>query len=205
MSSGSSSSGIGSAHLAPQPANATRTRLILTYLIPCHLLTTHTLPTQTLLAPYPRLQRLFTPLATCIKRGDLAGFDAALHAGEAEFVKRRIYLTLERGRDIALRNLLRKVFVAGGFEPAKEGEEGAKVRRTRVPIAEFAAAIRLGSAGTGMDVDEVECLVANCIYKVRYPPNAVSLIRGSAGASHAERRCLPRWWMADSNRRRCLF
>lgn len=123
------------------------------------------MPTQALLAPYPRLQRHFTPLATCIKRGDLAGFDAALHAGEAEFVKRRIYLTLERGRDIALRNLLRKVFIAGGFEPAKEGEE-RKVRRTRVPIAEFAAAIRLGSGGVGIDMDEVECMVANCIYKV---------------------------------------
>ncbi|KAJ9646390.1 COP9 signalosome (CSN) subunit [Coniosporium tulheliwenetii] len=138
--------------------------LILTYLIPCHLLTTHTLPTQALLAPYPRLQRHFTPLATCIKRGDLAGFDAALHAGEAEFVKRRIYLTLERGETLrcgicCARSLSR------GFEPAKESEEGEKVRRTRVPIAEFAAAIRLGSGGVGMDMDEVECMVANCIYK----------------------------------------
>lgn len=138
-------------------------RLILTYLIPCHLITTHTLPTEKLLAPYPRLQKLFLPLCRCIKRGQLHLFDLALQEGEDEFVKRRIYLTLERGRDVALRNLLRKVFIARGFEEAKEGEK--PVRRTRVPIAEFAAAISLGSQEK-IDNDEVECLLANMIYKV---------------------------------------
>jgi hypothetical protein len=141
-------------------------RLILTYLIPCHLLTTHTLPSLALLSPYPRLQELFLPLSRCIKKGDLSGFDAALVAGEDEFVKRRIYLTLERGRDIALRNLLRKVFIAGGFEEAKDANT-PPVRRTRIPVAEFGAAISLGSKET-MDSDEVECLLANMIYKVRF-------------------------------------
>lgn len=103
------------------------------------------------------------PLSRCIKKGDLAGFDAALVAGEDEFVKRRIYLTLERGRDIALRNLLRKVFIAGGFEEAKE-PSAAPVRRTRITVAEFGAAISIGSKET-MDNDEVECLLANMIYK----------------------------------------
>ena len=128
-------------------------------------MTTHTLPSNKLLEPYPRLQKLFLPLSRHIKRGELHAFDLALQEGEDEFVKRRIYLTLERGRDIALRNLLRKVFLAGGFEEAKT--EGApKVRRTRVPIAEFTAAISLGSHQT-IDNDEVECFLANMIYKVR--------------------------------------
>jgi PCI domain len=140
-------------------------RLILTYLIPCHLLTTHTLPTDALLSPYPRLQKLFLPLSRCIKKGDLSGFDAALAAGEDEFVKRRIYLTLERGRDIALRNLLRKVFLAGGFEEAKDAST-PPVRRTRIKTAEFGAAISIGGKET-MDDDEVECLLATMIYKVR--------------------------------------
>lgn len=140
-------------------------RLILTYLIPCHLLTTHTLPTSALLTPYPRLQKLFLPLSRCIKKGDLSGFDAALQAGEDEFVKRRIYLTLERGRDVALRNLLRKVFIAGGYEEAKDTAT-LPVRRTRIPVAEFGAAISIGSKER-MDNDEVECLLANMIYKVR--------------------------------------
>jgi len=138
--------------------------LILTYIIPCHLLTTHTLPSAELLEPYPRLQKLFSPLAQCIRRGELHAFDLALQDGESEFVKRRIYLTLERGRDIALRNLLRKVFIAGGYDEPKE-PGAAPVRRTRIPVAEFAAAISLGSKET-LDTDEVECLLANMIYKV---------------------------------------
>jgi hypothetical protein len=86
-------------------------------------------------------------------------------AGEDEFTKRRIYLTVERARDIAVRNLLRKVFIAGGFEEAKDAP-GPPVRRTRIPVVEFGAAISIGSKET-MDSDEVECLLANLIYKVR--------------------------------------
>ncbi|RYP69815.1 hypothetical protein DL769_005167 [Monosporascus sp. CRB-8-3] len=97
-----------------------------------------------------------------IKKGDLRAFDKALQEGEDEFIKRRIYLTLERGRDIALRNLLRKVFIAGGFEEAKDG--AAPLRRTRVPLAEFTAAMKL-KGGDDIDADEVECLLANMIYK----------------------------------------
>lgn len=96
----------------------------------------------------------------------MAGFDKALVAGEEEFVRRRIYLTLERGRDIALRNLLRKVFIAGGFEEVKDGAPPTPPqRRTRIPVTEFAAAISLGSRER-IDNDEVECLLANMIYKV---------------------------------------
>ncbi|KAI1383887.1 PCI domain-containing protein [Hypoxylon trugodes] len=136
--------------------------LILTYLIPCHLLTTHTLPSSQLLERFPRLQKLFLPIGEAIKKADLHAFDVALRAGEDEFIKRRIYLTLERGRDIALRNLLRKVFIAGGSE---EGKDGAPpVRRTRIPVAEFTAAIKI-SRGEDIDSDEVECLLANMIYK----------------------------------------
>lgn len=147
-------------------------RLILTYLIPCRLLTTHTLPSAKLLAPFPRLQQLFMPLADAIRTADLKAFDIALRKGEDEFIKRRIYLTLERGRDIALRNLLRKVFLAGGFEEAKDG--AAPVRRTRIPVAEFTAAVRL-SGGEPIDTDEVECLMANMIYKVFIPISFVLL------------------------------
>jgi len=141
--------------------------LILTYLIPCHLLTTHTLPSKSLLAPYPRLQALFLPLSQHIKSGSLSGFDDALVSGEDEFVKRRIYLTLERGRDVALRNLLRKVFLAAGFEEVVREEDKGKplIRKTRISVDVFGAAVGF-SQGASMDVDEVECLLANMIYKV---------------------------------------
>ncbi|KAF2401633.1 COP9 signalosome complex subunit 12 [Trichodelitschia bisporula] len=143
--------------------------LILTYLIPCRLLTASQLPTPTVLAQFPHLEALFTPLITAMKQGNLAAFDAALVAGEPAFIKRRIYLTLERGRDMVLRNLLRKVFIAGGFEPVKEGAaDASRVRRTRIPVKEFWAAVRLSSgpvAGEHLEVDEVECMLANLIYK----------------------------------------
>ncbi|KAI5303156.1 60S ribosomal protein L20 [Ascosphaera pollenicola] len=153
-------------------------RLILSYLIPCHIVTTHTLPSKTLLTPYPRLEYLFLPLCQCIKRGDLSGFDAAMTAGENEFVKRKIYLPLERGRDLALRNLYRKVFLAGGFDPPVNGQPA--IRRTRIPVAEFAAAMRLGrkpeeEQGVELDMDEVECLLANLMYKVCFSKDLYSM------------------------------
>lgn len=95
----------------------------------------------------------------------MRAFDVALQNGEDEFVKKRIYLTLERGRDIALRNLLRKVYIAGGYDEAKEGET-TPVRRTRIPVEEFRVAVCMGSGGELVDTDEVECLLANMIYKV---------------------------------------
>lgn len=120
--------------------------------------------------PYPHLQELFLPLAQCIKKGDLFAFDQALKEGEDEFVKRRIYLPLERAHDTCLRNLLRKVFLAGGFEdPKPEAPDATPVRRTRIPVAEFTAAISMSSKQL-IDSDEVECQLANMIYKVsRYP------------------------------------
>jgi len=66
-----------------------------------------------------------------------------------------------------MRNLLRKVFLAGGFEEPKE-PGATPQRRTRVPAVEFQAAISLRS-GTTVDIDEVECFLANMIYKVSFP------------------------------------
>lgn len=147
-------------------------QLILTYLIPTKLITSHKLPSRALLSQYPALARLFQPLCDAIRTANLAAFTAALEHGEEEFVKRRIYLTLERGQDVILRNIFRKVFVAGGFEPPKEGDTAPPVRRTRIPVDELAAALRMagadvGNGDGGIDDDAVECLIANAIYKVR--------------------------------------
>jgi hypothetical protein len=142
-------------------------RLILSYLIPCHLVTTHTLPTERLLGPYPRLKALFAPLCRSIRSGDLTGFDAALAAGEDEFVRRRIYLTLERGRDIAIRNLYRRVFIEGDkVDRTLQQKKAEEPRRTRVPVEEFRVAMNLATKSQ-IPTEEVECLLANMIYKVR--------------------------------------
>lgn len=150
-------------------------RLIMTYLIPCRLITQHTVPTSQLLHDFPHLQGLFGDLVSSIRQGDLSGFDKALAEGEPEFVKLRVFLTLERSRDITLRNLLRKVFLAAGYEDVKEGQSDKdRIRKSRIPLAHFAAALRIGTAGSGsgqvVEDDEVECLLANMIYKVRTYP-----------------------------------
>lgn len=117
----------------------------------------------------------------CIRKGNLTGFDKALAEGEPEFVKRRIFLTLERSRDIALRNLLRKVYLAGGYDDLKEGQtEKDRIRKSRIPLVNFAAALRMG--GQVVEDDEVECLLANQIYKVRcHEQRHCSLLKLSQG------------------------
>jgi hypothetical protein len=70
------------------------------------------------------------------------------------------------------------VFIAGGYEDSKDG----RVRRTRIPVGEFEAAMKMSVRGSRseneeenaaaerraeeVDREEVECLIANMIYKV---------------------------------------
>lgn len=111
-----------------------------------------------------------------------------MSAGENEFIKRRIYLTLEHGRNIALRNLFRKVFIAGGFDQPKDGQP--PIRRTRVPVMEFAAALRIGTHASdraALDIDHTECLLANLIYKVAPPNPCITVVKQTNGIGSHER------------------
>lgn len=71
-----------------------------------------------------------------------------------------------------MRNLFRKVFINAGFEETKDastGEVTGSARRTRLRIAEFEAGIRAASRNSSEPIvverDEVECFLANLIYK----------------------------------------
>ena len=169
-------------------ASASKNRqLILTYLIPTKMITKHQLPSRGLLEAVPALSALFTPICAAIRTGNIQALDEALTSGEQEFVKRRVYLTLERSRDVTIRNLFRKVFIAGGFMPLKENET-KPARRTRVPIAEFGVAMQLAGADVsdgegGIDRDEVECALANMIYKVSWSAlsSACTSLAGTLG------------------------
>ncbi|GAB7366481.1 hypothetical protein MBLNU230_g8274t1 [Neophaeotheca triangularis] len=155
------------------PASHTRNaQRILTYLIPTKLVAHHKLPSPALLAPYPHLEALFAPFRPAVKTANLAAFDAALEAGEASFIRTRTHLTLERARDIVVRNVLRKVFLAAGYEDPKPDAppDTPRVRKTRIEIKAFAQALadsgaEIGDGQGGFDTDEVECLIANLIYK----------------------------------------
>ncbi|KAL8777674.1 MAG: hypothetical protein Q9194_002432 [Teloschistes cf. exilis] len=175
--------------------NAHRNKeLLLTYLIPTHLHTSQTLATPTLLSTRLDLHYIFYNLLRAIRRGCLADFSNRMMAHESSYVKRRIFLSLERARDLCVRNLLRKVWLLEG------GKEN-----TRVKIGTFAAGMSCSmfySAWTPnpspspsddegetvseeyvraeidamMEDDEVECLIAGLIYK--------GLIKGYISRDH---------------------
>lgn len=171
------------------PRHSARNReQILTYLIPAHMLVHQQLPSPALLSEHPILEQTFLPLCRAIKSGNLSAFDQALSDAEDELVRRRIYLTLERTRDLCMRNLFRKVFVFGGYEDNKDpktGEVLGQIRRTRIRIEDFETGIRIAYTQGASDAknelvmvdrDEVECFLANMIYKVSAQAAGVSLL-----------------------------
>ncbi|KAF9567432.1 hypothetical protein CPC08DRAFT_733210 [Agrocybe pediades] len=122
---------------------------ILAYLIPLRILKGH-LPTQELMKRFPVLDELFAPFIQAIKVGDLKSYDRALEKWEARLLDLNLWLTIEKAREICLRSLFRRMWVASE-------------KSTRIPISMFHAAL----AVSGIDVseEETECLVANLIYR----------------------------------------
>ncbi|KAL1700840.1 hypothetical protein EV121DRAFT_213423 [Schizophyllum commune] len=122
---------------------------ILAYLIPLRVLKGH-LPSRELLARFPVLEGLYLPFIDAIRHGDLATFDRTLEENEHKLLALNLYLTVERSRELCMRGLFRKAWVAAD-------------RTTRMPIAMFHAALRI--SGSDVPVEEAECFVANMIYK----------------------------------------
>lgn len=85
-------------------------RRILTYLIPLRILRGH-LPTRALLDKFPVLDDLFAPFLAAIQKGDIAAYDKALEKEERRLVELNLLLTLERGRELCVRGLFRRVYV----------------------------------------------------------------------------------------------
>ncbi|KAJ3736189.1 hypothetical protein DFJ43DRAFT_707720 [Lentinula guzmanii] len=122
---------------------------ILAYLLPLRLLRGH-LPSDELMKRFPVLSEMFTPFVNAIRLGDIAAFDRALERWESKLVDLNLMLTVEKARELCLRGLFRRVWVASD-------------KSSRIPISMFHCSLRI----SGMDVDqeEAECLVANMIYK----------------------------------------
>ncbi|OCF32617.1 COP9 signalosome complex subunit 12 [Kwoniella heveanensis BCC8398] len=132
------------------PADAKRNQeLILTYLIPLHL--SHgSLPSPTLLSLHPRLNELFSPFIIAIKSGDVREYDERLDWAQMRLVGMSTYLVVERAREGCLRMLFKKAWIASD-------------KSSRIPISTFQLALELH--GVKVDSDEVECMVANMIYR----------------------------------------
>ncbi|KAH7916232.1 hypothetical protein BJ138DRAFT_1139900 [Hygrophoropsis aurantiaca] len=122
---------------------------ILYCLIPLRILRGH-LPSQELMQRFPVLNELFAQFISAIRVGDISSYDAALDKWERKLVELNLWLTLEKARELCIRGLFRRVWVAA--------EKG-----TRIPVSMFHCSLRI--SGINVAQDEAECLVANMIYK----------------------------------------
>ncbi|CCM01740.1 uncharacterized protein FIBRA_03806 [Fibroporia radiculosa] len=122
---------------------------ILTYLIPLRILRGH-LPSRDMLDRFPVLDDLFSPFISAMRTGDIRAYDVALETFERRLVDLNLWLALERARELCLRGLFRRVWIASE-------------RGTRIPVSLFHSSLQIA----GMDVpqEEAECYVANMIYK----------------------------------------
>ncbi|KAJ7034140.1 hypothetical protein C8F04DRAFT_956763 [Mycena alexandri] len=122
---------------------------ILAYLIPLRILRGH-LPSEELLHRFPILADVFVPFVNAIRSGDIAGFDRALEDRELRLIELNLLLTIEKARELCLRGLFRRVWVASA-------------KGTRIPLSMFRSALTI--SGIKVSIEEAECLVANMVYK----------------------------------------
>ncbi|KAF9930062.1 COP9 signalosome (CSN) subunit [Linnemannia zychae] len=124
-------------------------RLVLHYLIPTRML--HgSLPSHGLLEEFPELSALYLPLASAIKTGNVQLFDEALSAGGSRLIGLGTYLTVERSRGVAVRVLFKKVYTLMD-----------KSNKLNIELFQKALAF----VGVDIEEEEVECMLANMIYK----------------------------------------
>lgn len=64
-----------------------------------------------ILAKFPRLRELYTPFIAAFKTGHVQLYDEALVAGQKRLMERGTYLIVERGREGAVRGLMKRACV----------------------------------------------------------------------------------------------
>ncbi|KAG6812094.1 hypothetical protein H0H92_004394 [Tricholoma furcatifolium] len=129
--------------------NCMTDRRILAYLIALRILKGH-LPSAELMQRFPLLNEIYAPFIAAIRVGDVASYDRALEILERRLVELNLWLTLEKARELCVRGLFRRVWVAAD-------------KSTRIPVSMFTSSLRI--SGIDASEDEAECLVANMIYK----------------------------------------
>lgn len=119
---------------------------ILNYLIPVKL-EQGRLPTVKLLEKYDL--REYVPLVSAIRRGDLRQFNDTLLKYQDKFIQRGTYLLLEKCKTVCHRNLFKRVYKIMG--------------KHQLPLDNVASAMKW--LGMEIDLDEVECILSNLIFK----------------------------------------
>jgi len=112
------------------------------------------LPGRALLVIMARIRAVYGPFVDAFRTGDVNLYDRQLKAAEKRLMQRGTYLVVERAREGAVRALLKKAWILEG-------------KPSRVAVGRFAKYLNAGMGGTGaLDDEEVECVLANMIYKV---------------------------------------
>lgn len=122
-------------------------RLTLIYLIPVKMLLGY-LPSNFLLQKYDLVQ--FAEVVKAVKDGNLLLLTEAMNKNESFFIQYGVYLILEKLKVITYRNLFKKVYLL--------------LKTHQVPIEAYFAALRFLKV-EDVDIEEVECIVANLIFE----------------------------------------
>ena len=105
------------------------------------------LPTRQLLDKYALVE--FVPLVEGIRRGDLLTFNDGLIQYQDLFIRRGTYLLLEKCKTVCYRNLFKRVHLILG--------------KHQIPLEQVATTFKW--LGMPIDLDEVECILANLIFR----------------------------------------
>jgi hypothetical protein len=108
-------------------------------------------PAQHLLNANPRLKEVYGPFVDAIREGNVEEYDQRLEWAQPRLVGMSTYLAIERAREGCLRVLFKRAWMASD-------------KSTRMPISTFQTALKLQHVTA--DSDEVECMVANMVYRV---------------------------------------
>ncbi|KAJ8683472.1 hypothetical protein QAD02_019264 [Eretmocerus hayati] len=121
-------------------------RLILMYLVPVKMLLGY-MPQQGVLKKYDLLQ--FWDLVEAIKKGNIHRLEQVMDEQEAFLINAGIYLIVEKLKLIAYRNLFKKVYLV--------------FKTHQIDMQSLHCALQMYGKND-IDMDEVECLVANLIF-----------------------------------------
>jgi len=120
------------------------------------------IPVKLLLGKYPRVELLqkynmmqFSGLIEATRTGNLKKFTASLEENQGFFIRKGIFLILEKLKTFVYRNLFRKV-----YNFCQTWDQCP--RKNQISIDVLLTAVRMH--GIEMDADELECTLANLIF-----------------------------------------
>ncbi|KAF1318918.1 Pci domain-containing protein 2, partial [Globisporangium splendens] len=122
-------------------------RMILQFLVPVKLLL-GVMPSPQLIEAYALHE--YTGLTDAIRGGNLRLFNEYLDKYQEQFIQQGVYLLIEKLRLVVLRNLFKKVYI---------------IRQShQLRLQDFQQSLEF-ITGETMDMDEIECILANLIFK----------------------------------------